>query len=103
MIRYELAADGWVGHADVRVGVEHVPLSIELGALDREPDAAGLRGTPVVVVASASLPVVRAGVARAGKAPSVLVVASDVPHFGGKLLAAVDEGAEVDPRRGWER
>jgi hypothetical protein len=95
VIRYERGPDGWTAHADVRVGVAHVPVRVDLGDLDREPDAGGLRGTPVVIVASASLPVAHAGALRAGRSPAVLVLPAAAPTLGGQMLLAVAQGVEI--------
>jgi len=95
VIRYERDAHRWVAVAEVRVGVGRVSVRLELGELPHEPDAGGLRGVPVIAVASPALAFARAGAERAGKMPAVLILPASAPRIGGQFLVAVEQGADV--------
>jgi hypothetical protein len=94
MITVERVDGGWMAHAEIVIGTERRAIDVELGAI-APPDPIGLRSVPVVTVDRQREPFVAAGIRRAGDDPLLVVIEPEAVPIGGRLLRAVDDGAEV--------
>jgi hypothetical protein len=101
VIGYERTSEGGLlAHTVVEVGVEDLPVTVDLGAwpTDAQDPAGplGLASTPVIVLKDARwTDLATAGALRSGDRPACLRLPGTAPHLGLQLLVAVTEGADV--------
>lgn len=95
MIRWIEEPDGWFAEAEIRVGVSRHHVRLPLGRLAAAPDPGGLRQSPVLVVEAAFVSFAWAGAVRAGRSPSIGLLAADEEHAGSPMLGSVAGGAEI--------
>lgn len=100
MIRYQRDGDSLVAVSRIRLGTREVSFAVPLGPWDdADPDAAGLRGTPVILALDpVALARATHGARRSGRLePEVL---TDIDGLGPRLLRSTAEVIAVEAPEG---